>query len=83
MSLGSLLRLQETVLKPLPAPRDLPTDCRTVKTVAFHNPTDLSSLLMLAPQWIGMWSRTRLQLVDTTLAEGLLLSLVWQGLYCG
>lgn len=51
MSLGySLSRLQETVLKPLPAPRGLPTDCRTAKTVSFHNPIALSSPPMLAPQ---------------------------------
>lgn len=82
MSLGySLLRLQETFLKPLPAPRGLPTDCRTVKTtVSFHHPMDLSSQPMLAPQWVGIWSRARPHLVNTTLAEGLLL---FQGLSCG
>lgn len=53
MSLGySLLRLQEMVLKPLPALRGLPTDCRTVKTIFFHNPMDLSSPPMLAPKWV-------------------------------
>lgn len=70
MSLGDcLLRLQETVLK-LRAPRGLPTDCRTVKTISFHNPMGLSSPPMWAPQWVGIWSRARPQVVTTTLAEG-------------
>lgn len=43
----SLLRLQETALKP-PAPRCLLTDCRTVQTIPFHNPMDLSSPPVLA-----------------------------------
>lgn len=44
----SLLRLQETVLKPPPAPRGLLTDCRTEQTIPFHNPMDLSSPPVLA-----------------------------------